>query len=845
MLKRLLFIARMAARELRRGRRRFVFFLLCIAIGVSSLVGVKGFNANMQTALFREARSLIAADLKVSLRTPPRVDQAIVFQRLRDQGVKTVYITETISMASAPATGSSVLAEVKAVGEGYPFYGTLVVDPPVAATDDTALVSADLLDQLGLKLGDEVKVGYAQFRIAGLILREPDRITAGLGLAPRVMITHGGMERANLIQTGSLANHIFLFKLASEEQMTSVRRQLGQALRGSRPSITDFGNAQPQVRRILDRMTTFLSLLSMVTLLVGGLGVANATRLFINEKLDAIAIMKCLGAPNRRVTAVYMTQVVLLGLAGSLLGIAIGYGLQLALPGAVGSLLNLTMAITLDPLVALQGLAVGVATSVLFALLPLTAIAGVKPALVFRREMRDQRPRPSLRSRIMQGVLLAAIGAGLVILSAWVSGSRSWALSLMGGLAGAVVALAGAAWVAVGLVRRIRVPRAWLAIRQGLGNVHRPGSQALAIIAALGIGVTVVLSVILVQRSLLREIEAASPRGTPNMIFSNIQHAEVEAFHDLVRQSPGVTEAPEPLAQVRGRLLTVDGKNRSQLDFAPEGGRWFNQSSMTQARFQPEGAQMVAGRWWTPADYAAGTHLVSVREDTAQHLNLTVGSVLELDASAGVVIRAQVFNIRREGDVRGIGSGGDFILSPGALDAVSPVYLGQARVSPEAASDLQREVVTRFPSITVINVGQILENLQPVLDRIGLIIQVVAGFSVGAGLIILASSVAATRFRRIRESVIYKTLGATRRRVWQIFAVEYAALGLVAGAVGAVLSLVPTWAVVTQLMELEFQWDLAPLGAAVIATAALTVLVGVLATVGVLRAKPLQVLREE
>lgn len=834
----------MALRELRRGRRKFIFLLLCIAVGVSALVAVKSLNANMQNALLREARTLIAADLKLRLRAPARPDQQLVFERLAEQGIQSVSITETVSMAVNPTTGGSVLAEIKAISPGYPLYGTLQIEPPGTLTDEAAWVSADLLDQFGLQVGDSIKVGAALYHVAGVVVKEPDRITAGLGVAPRVMITQGGMQRAELIQVGSLANHIFLLRLASDEQANPVRAQLRRAFRGQSVSITDFRDAQPQVRRILDRMTSFLSLLSMVALLVGGLGVANATRVFIQEKLDAIAIMKCVGASNRRVMGVYLLQVILLSVTGSALGIALGYGLQRALPGMIGSLLNLTLESTLPPYVALQGLAVGSITSVLFALLPLTAIAGIKPALIFRREMAEQRPRPGIRFRLLQGLLVLAIGGGMAVLSAWVSGSYTWGFTFMGGLAGAVLLLGLASALAVRAVRRIRLPRSWVTARQGLGNLHRPGSQAGAIVLALGVGVSMVLSIYLVQRSLLREVEAVSPRGAPNMIFSNIQHTDVEAFHELVRGTPGVTAAPEPLAQARGRLLRADGRSRAEIQLPPGSGRWFDQTSLTQARFQPSGTELVAGRWWTSADSAGGA-LVSVRASTAQQLSLRVGSTVEIDA-AGVAIKAQVFNLRTETeDDRGIGSGGEFILSWGALDPVAPVYLGQARVTPDAAGTLQRAVVARFPSVTVINVTQILENVRPVLERISLIIRFIAGFSVAAGLIILASSVAATRFRRTRESALYKMLGATRPQVWRIFAVEYAALGLVAAAMGAGLSVIAAWTVITRVMDLTFRWDGLPLALAIPVTIVLTVLVGVVSTLSVLRAKPLQVLRDE
>lgn len=835
----------MALREMRRGRKRFAFFLLCIAIGVAGLVAIKGFNANIQAALLREARTLMAADMTLSLNQQPREEQVQRLNALSQQGITIIPVTETPSMARHGTTGDTALVDLKAVAPGYPFYGVLEVSPAGAVlTDSTALIAPELVDRIGLNVGDTVKLGNASFTVAGVILKEPDKVAAGFGMGPRLMITQAGLEKAGLIQVGSRATFKYLFRLAADEQVEGVRTELRAIFAKERPRIADFREAQPQVRRFLDRMTSFLSLVSMVALLIGGLGVANATRVFINQKLDAIAVMKCMGATNRKIIGIYLTQMLLLSLAGSLLGVIIGYGVQLALPGFISEYLDVDLVVTLSPEVAIQGLTVGLLTAALFTLLPLTAIADVKPALVFRREMAENRPRKSLTQWVREGLLLTVTAVGLGLIAGWVSGSYRWGFWFMAGLIVAVLLLYGASWAAVRLVRLIRPPRGWLTVRQGLANLHRPGSQASAVVLALGVGVTMVLAVFLLQRGLMKEVELTTPAGTPNVFFVGLQRPDAEAFTAFVKAQPGVEHVPDPLPMVQGRLVRIDGKTKDQLTLTQDEERWFNfQFNLTYAADVPAGNEIVKGSWWTEADWKA-EKLVSVEQEAATRLHLDIGSVIEMEAAGGVPVTVKVANIRRTTDFRA-GGAFNFVLAPGTLDQAPVSFLAQARVRPDAVGALQKETVNRFPAITVINLNDVLEQVTGVLNQISLVIRFVAGFSVIAGLIILASSIVATKFRRTREAVLFKTLGATRGRVWRIFAMEYAALGLVAGLVGSGLSAVAAWVVLREIMEITYRLEILPLLAGVGVTVLLTVVVGVISTLDVLAAKPLQVLREE
>ncbi|HLO02807.1 MAG TPA: FtsX-like permease family protein [Symbiobacteriaceae bacterium] len=866
-MKSLKFAWRQALREMRRGRSRFLFFLLAIAIGVAGLVGIKGFNAAVQSALLREARTLMAADMKVQMNRPPGEQGLAHLDELKTQGIAVLHVTETTSMAINPTSKDSTLVELKAIEPGYPFYGELITDPPGALSTmaptvpapgtaraagattgqipaGTALVGADLLDRLGLTVGDQLKLGTQLFKIGGIITQEPDRVAANFGLGPRVMISQADLATTGLMGLGARANHSFLLKLPDQTKVEAIRTGLTEAFKPEKGRVSDFREAQPQIKRFLDRMTAFLSLVSMISLLVGGLGVANVTRVFIQQKLDSIAIMKCVGATNQRVTLVYLIQVLLLAVAGSALGILFGWGIQLVLPAVIGPLLDVELTVGLSPVVALQGLLVGLLTAVLFTLIPLAGIRDVKPALVFRREMADQKGRLSAGTWGREVALLAVAGLGLALIASWLAGRFDWGFWFMGGLAGAILLLWGAAALAVRIVRRIKLPRRFVSMRQGLANVHRPGSQAAAIVLALGIGVTIVLGVTLLQRGLLQEVTLTSPAGTPNLFVMGLSEAESKQFTTSLRAQPGVESLPDPSPIARGKLLAIDGKKKEELTLSDEGERWFNFTfNATWAATQPPSSEIVQGAWWT-GSIPAGEKWVSVEQEAAQVLNLQIGSLVQMEMEGGAPVTAKVVNIRKTTDFRA-GGGFNFVFAPGALDGVPATYLAQARVQSAASRDVQRLIASQFPTAMMINLNDILTTVSSVLDRIAMVIRFVAGFSILAGLVILSSSIVSTKYRRTRDAVLYKTLGASRKRVWQIFAMEYATLGLVAGLVGAIISVTAAWVVLKQVMEVSYHFEALPVLIGIIGTVVLTVLVGILSTLDVLAAKPLQVLREE
>lgn len=884
-------VLRMAWRETRATPGRYLFFLLSVAVGVAALVGVKGFGVSLQQAIFREARQLLAADMQATTSKPPTPADLDAIRNLGRLGVESTRVTELVSMAAAPGREDTALVELKAYEPGrYPFYGKLETDPPdVRQADDTVLVAQDLLDRIGLQVGDSLQLGKATFRIAGTVRREPDRVATGFSLGPRVLLTQPGLARTDLVVLGSRARHAFLLKLPDTLAPRQVHEILRPAL-GQDWNVRDYLEAQPQIARLIDRMVSFLSLVSLVALVAGGLGVAHTTRAFLQQKLDTVAILKCLGASSRAVVGIYLAQALGLGLLGSLLGAALGYGVQALMPSIIGPLLDLEVAVTpaIGPLV--QGLLVGTATATLFALVPLLSLTRVPPLLVFRRDLLEQEgatgpagqaaaAAPGLRGQVdraLQGALgtalrrdealaagVAALALGLV--AAWQAGNWLWGLYFFGGLTGAAALLGAASWFSLAAVRRAPAPR-WVAVRHGLLNLNRPGSQSGSVVLALGLGVTAVATVYLLQTGLLRQVTTNAPAGTPNLALIGIQQNQVQDLTAFLRQHPATLQIGEVTPLVPARLISVDGRGpndpvpgapapapRGQGDRGPAGegdgrgsgggrGFWNRQWTVTWSATLPERTELTAGRWWTAADGQGGAY-VSMEEEAAQRLGARLGSELAFEID-GQPVQAKVMSLRRVDWAR-IGTNFFVIFSPGSLDQFAASYTTFVHTEGSRQPALLRALVDRYPGVTAFDITDILETVQSVLDRVGLVVRFVAAFAMAAGLIILAGGVAATKFRRVREAAILRTLGASRGRVAAVMAVEYAALGSIAGLVGAVLAHLVAAVVMQFVFELTplVHWGL--LALAPFVCAALTVVTGTAAAWDTLTHKPLAVLRGE
>jgi putative ABC transport system permease protein len=845
---------KIAWRDIRSAPAKFLFVILAVAVGVGALTGVRSFSRAFHNLLLHQARTLMAGDISLRVFAQPTPQQTAAIAGLEQRGARDTSVTETLTMANTAEVPEPVLVGVKAVDPAvYPFYGEVKLDPPAPLRtildNRSAAVSADLLFRLKTRVGGALRLGGQEFRIAAVLVSEPDRLTGGINVGPRVMISRQGLDRTGLIGVGSRAAQRYLFLLPPGAPDV---QQVRNALKAAFPEglIADYRETHPIVTRGLERSTTFLSLISLIALIVGALGVATAMHAHLQQKMDTIAILKCLGARSTQVLRIYLAQTLALGLAGGVLGVAFGTLVQRAFPILIGRYFPVPPHLGLDLVPAVQGLAIGILTTLLFTLPTLLGIREIRPAVIFRREMTEARPDWLKRwSRSRQALATAAgILVGIGLIAAWLAGttladSLRTGAYFAGGLLVALLAIAAVAWA---MLRGLRLlmrgaGRALpVALRQGIANLYRPGNHAQTVLVTLGTGVMFTLTVYLVQHDVIAEMMQNAPPGMPNVFMLDIPGAQRQALTALVKRQKGVQTAPEILSSVAVRLTTVNGVPVEKLGLQEFGRRFLRTRSVTSAPVRPTETRIISGAWW---EGHPAVPQVCASEEAARVLRLKAGMALEWTAW-GRTLHSNLACIQRTDSVR-MTARFEFIFSPGSLDGFPAIYYGSVRVKPADVAAMQRAIYEKMPTITVINMADVLEIVQQVVDQIALVVRFVSAFTIVAGAIILASSVAGTRFGRVREVVILKTLGATRRRVAGIFSMEFLVLGAAAGLLGSALATGFAAIVVKQLLKANFHFDPAADLLSIALTALVAVAAGWLASYRILGQRPLEVLRDE
>jgi len=841
---------RIAWRETRSSLTKFLFVVFAVAIGVGALAGVRGFSESVRAMLNSESRTIMAADLSARQFSRPKTDQLFELDKLAARGVDRTLITETVSMASATTPDSTpVLVSIKAVDPAkYPYYGTVKLSPDIALaealTPETVIAGEDVLIRLGIKVGDPVRLGSANFRMAAMVLSEPDRMSGSLNVGLRMMISRQGFERTGLMQLGSRAAERYLFKIEPNgPSMEEAKSAILDALPEAR--VIDSRESNPLITRGLDQATTFLSLISLIALIVGAIGVGMAMYAHLQQKMDNIAVMKSLGATSAEIIRIYTIQTLMLGLLGGIAGVLLGRAVEEVFPSLINKIFEIKATTGWHFDAAVQGISVGLLTTLLFTLPPLVAIRKIRPAMILRRGMADQ--KLPLRGRmaaareavVLGGIILLGLGG----IAGWLGGSAKVGGYFAGGLFFSLIALAAVAALLLRLLRvflsksPVRIPSI---VRQGFGNLYRQGNQAQSILVAMGLGVMFTLSVYLIQHSLIDEIIQTAPPGVPNVYLVGVTLDQSAPLKQLIAAQPGILTAPELFPSVAARLVKVDGQEIASRPVEGPTRRYSTTRSVTWEKYVPENLAVRRGTWWKPD---MSEPVVSVATDAAQTLDIHPGSLLEWEI-AGRTMKVRVAAVH---DVEAMRAAApvEFVFNPQALAGLPVVFNGGVRITPSSAGALQRVIYEKFPTVTVVNVADVLQTVQQIIDQIALVIRFLSAFAILAGAIILAASVAGTRFRRIREVVILKTLGGTRHHIARIFSIEFLTLGAVAGLMGGLLASAFSRVLLTRLLDAKFQLDARAILVSVALSALLANAAGWFASIRILRQKPLEVLREE
>ena len=909
---------------MRSSRGKFFFVILSVAIGVAALTGVRGFSSSFRRTLLERARSILAADLSARTTMQPTPNEVADLEQVQADGMQMTTVTELLSMVSAAKTLDPLLVSLKAVDpKDYPYYGTVELEPAGSLKSvldaNSAVVADDLLVRLRLKVGDQLKMGNKLFRISAVVVNEPDRLSGSFSPGPRVLISRQGLEESGLLAPGSHAGQRYLFKVpapagqpVSDASVGELKARLIKLL--PEAQVTDYRETNPALTDGLDRATSMLSLMSLVALVLGAVGVAMAMRAHLQQRLDTIAIMKSLGASSGQIIKIYLIQTLLLGAIGGVLGVSLGVGVQLAFPYLLKSLINVTPELHIDPRAILAGLGAGMLTTLLFTLPPLLDIRGIRPILILRRAVDEPEDEPESRQLGSSVVRMAAVFAGLLLLDAVLYGVhmgrsvlttwRLWPvlggelllamvagwfmpplgqvvprlrksgaqivafLFILGGLAfiasrvsdsravgkyfsfglcAVLAVLLGASFLVLKGLKyflsrtRLHLPSV---LRHGLANLYRPGNPSAALLAALGMGVMQIMLVFLMQQAVVEQLQITSAPNLPNVFLIDIANDEIDGMRKLLKDSGAVTGTPEMLPVVSSRILALNGVAANEIKTKNFPHRMLQSINLTWSDVAPPGATVVDGKWWTKAQGADATlhPVVAVAKIQADRLGIGVGSTISFAAQDKRFDATVVALTKADG--QHAFSRAEFILPEKSLAGLPIIWYGGVHAVPARVGELQRALYAAYPTVTVINVAQALETIRAVVIQIIYVVQFLAAFSIFAGVVILASSIAGTRYRRIREVVVLKTLGATRGRIASIFSIEFAVLGLVAGLVGVFFANVIVRALLHSLaIPARVQWGWSLLG--IVVTSALTVATGWLASHRILGQKPLEVLREE
>jgi len=835
---------RLAWRQARGGGRHLAAVFACVALGVGALVAVGTLAAGLEATLAREAKALLGGDveLRATRALPPEANAAV--ERFTAAGARAVAVRELVGMARDPARGGSVLVELKAPSADYPLYGRLVTTPsaPLASLLDAdgAVVQRELLDRLGLAVGDRFVVGRATLTIRGIVEVEPDRVASLMSLGPRVMLSQATLDRTGLIVFGSRVRHRLLLGLPAGVSVDEARATLDRALVDPGVRITAYDEAQPGLRRFFTQLTSYLGLVGLASLLVGGIGVAASVSAFVARQMPTLAALKALGVEARVLVASHVVQTQAVALLAGLVGATVGVAIQPVLAATLAGLVP--FALESEPHVGTmaRAIAMGQLMTLLCTWAPLAAVRAVPPWLILRT---DVEPAPR---RGRGWTTLAPVALGLGALALWQAGSVRTGGIFIGAALAALVALLG---LARGLVMVTRLlPRGrGLAWRQGLASLQRPGGHASRVVVALGMSVMLLVAVALLESVLGHQIDHEQQRQAPSFFFLDVQSDQREPFQSLVERQTGAPPVLTPV--VRARLAALDGAPVTRQVVDRHRGRgaedtWYftREYVLTWAPAPPAGNVLTRGRWWTVAEAASGAR-ASIEETAARHLGVGLGSRVTFDVQ-GLPVEAEVMSIRRV-DWQSLTTNFFVVLSPGALDGAPATWVATARVEAGAEPALRNAVVAAFPNVTAVPLREVLERVAVVLGQIGVAVRLVALFTLGTGVVVMAGALAATRSQRLYESVVLRTLGATRGVVARSFAVEYGMLGAAAGIGGGVLAVVLAWTVVRWVIDTAWTFDPAPLVLGLTGTIGLALAVGFLTTFRLLGQKPLPVLRRD
>ena len=835
---------RFALRELRGGLRGFRIFVACLAVGVAAVAAVGSTTSAIREGLDADGRKTLGGD--VSIRSLHR-DIGPERKAWLEASGTVSRMLRMRAMARTADRSARSLIELKAVDDAYPLYGTLALVPDGPADSVLAehangvwgaAVEEHLLRKLGVGRRASIRIGDADFEIRGTIANEPDRLGDGglIGLGPKVIVSADSIAATGLVRPGSLVRYFYKIRLDPGADLEDWRERLDRRFPDVAWRVRDRSNASPAAQRFIDGTQVFLTLIGLTALLVGGVGVGNAAANYLSGRMETIATLKCIGASGGTIFGVYLIQI----LAMAAVGIAIGLILGAAAPPLAGEIVNAALGVDarfgIYPDVLGLAAAFGLLVALLFSIWPVARACEVPGSALFRAAIVEIRawPRPAA---VVATVSIGAILALLVIATADNLGLALW---FVGGSAAAFALFRAAGYgLERGAAQFRRVRGA--SLRLALANLHRPGAPSTKVVLSLGLGLAVLVATVSIEGNLRHQVANSLPSDAPDFYFVDLQPDQVGAFERVIETVPGANGLRR-VPMLRGRITRIAGKPASEAEIDPS-ARWLlrGDRGITWSAAPSRDMELVEGGWW-PAGYT-GPPLISLSHDAARGLGLGIGDTLTVNV-LGRAITGTIANVR-EVRWRSLRINFVMVFSPGVLEGAPQTHLATLNAPDAALAGIEAAVTDRFPNVTAIRVGEVLDLVREILERIAATVRVAAGVTLLAGILVLAGAAAAGHRRRVYDAVVLKVLGATRRRVLQAYAIEYGLIGAATAVVSGLVGTIAAWAAVTYMME--FDWLFQPwiIVATVAGSAAVTLAFGFVGTWRALGDKAAPLLRNE
>jgi putative ABC transport system permease protein len=864
------FILKMAWRDSRASRKRLLLFSLSVVLGIAALVAIGSFTVNLRQAIDDQAKGLLGADLVVTSRTE---FSAPVLEHLAAIGGEQSRTREFSSMlVFQSANDATRLVQVRAVEANFPFFGEFEAVPADAPAElrtgkQVVILEETLLTQFGVKVGDPVKLGQAVFTIAGALKNVPGETAAISTFAPRAFIPFGTLEATGLADRESITRHRVLVKLPAGRDAEIIEREMRARFLGERLQYSTVAERKRNLGAALTNIEGFLNLVGFVALFLGAIGVASAIHVYVRQKINTVAVLRCLGASAWQSFSVYVVQGLALGVFGAVLGAGLGLCLQLLLPVLLKGMLPFDVNFFISWAAVGRGMGAGLVICFLFTLLPLLAVRRVSPLVALRSAFIERTGAASDPWRLILG---AVIIAAVTTFATWQT--RDWKIGVGFTVALAVGfgVLAGLAQVVAWAARKF-VPRGLpYVVRQGIANLHRPNNRTVLLLLALGLGTFLILTLYLTRTTLLNQIDLAGEGSRPNLVFFDIQDDQIEPFTALAAKNgaPLMQAAPivtMKIASLKGRPLEEIMRRRQQSAEPPatepgaaeppraenrrDGPRvsrgMLNREYRSTYRAKITGSErVVAGTFEGKVAPGVAVVPISVEEGLLRDLQIGLGDEIEWDVQ-GVPLRTKVTSVRAV-EWRRLESNFFVVFPEGAIEAAPKTFVAALRTAkPEDSARIQREMVAAFPNVSAIDLALILQALDGIFSKVAFVIQFMALFTVLTGVIVLVGAVLNGRYQRVRETVLLRTLGATRRQLVQIQLVEYAILGVLAAVVGGALSIGGNALVAHFVFKMTPATPPLLILVAVATAAAVTVVTGLLTSRGVTDHSPLEILRQE